>query len=311
VEEITAGPVPHRWTEETMFDQSFRGEKLGIRRYTNEFRAARDKETEWVPMEARPSLSRAQGRAIGVDEQTCLLCDDNRSVPLMHRGTVTGIEMRHKVECHCVFLRRCWRDLKRVDRRFFDVTLDTIEPSQKVNTSLERQAEIIEKVKAHSGDSHLLIGPPGGGKTHLMAALYQNAVVESVVEQRKANMMTEAVWWASTSVLLNEHVTKETEKEQGDAPEPYVTERKIRNAAKFGGWRPRLFLDEIDKIAVSDFKIRRLGELVNAVYAASGQVVATMNKSPDALAAKWKDEDEAGTILRRIGSDGGHIIHVG
>jgi hypothetical protein len=144
-----------------------------------------------------------------------------------------------------------------------------------------------------------------------MAALYQNAVLGSVIEQRKANAMTQAVWWASTSVLLNEHVAKETEKEKGHAPEPYVTERKIRNAVKYGGWRPRLFLDEIDKIAVSDFKIRRLGELVNAVYAAGGQVVATMNKSPDALAMKWKDEDEAGTILRRIGSDGGHTIHVG
>jgi hypothetical protein len=140
--------------------------------------------------------------------------------------------------------------------------------------------------------------------------LFQRAVMRSVMEQMAANDLCESVWWASTSVLLNEHVEKEREKE-GEAPEPYVTERKIRLAVKHG-WRPRLFLDEIDKIAVTDFKIRRLGEIVNAIYAVKGQVCATMNKTPDALAVKWKDEDEAGTILRRIGTDeGGHTIHVG
>jgi hypothetical protein len=114
----------------------------------------------------------------------------------------------------------------------------------------------------------------------------------------------------STSVLLNEHVDYERAEDRAGEEPPYVTERKIRIAVKHG-WRPRLFLDELDKLAVSDFKIRRLGELVNAVYAVGGQVCATMNKNPEALAQKWT-ADEAETILRRIGGDvGAHTLYVG
>jgi hypothetical protein len=48
-----------------------------------------------------------------------------------------------------------------------------------------------------------------------------------------------------------------------------------------------------------------------AVYVAEGQIVATSNKSPAELEAKW-GSNEAGTILRRIGSEvNAHMIEFG
>jgi len=57
-----------------------------------------------------------------------------------------------------------------------------------------------------------------------------------------------------------------------------------------------MYIDEIDKIAWSEYKIRRLGELVNAIYQVKGTVVATTNKRAGRLSVKWHDADEAATI---------------
>jgi hypothetical protein len=47
--------------------------------------------------------------------------------------------------------------------------------------------------------------------------------------------------------------------------------------------------------------VQKLCQIVDAVYEAQGQVVATSNKNVESLAAKWGN-DEAGTVLRRIGA---------
>ena len=57
---------------------------------------------------------------------------------------------------------------------------------------------------------------------------------------------------------------------------------------------------------VTNFKLSRVCDLIDRIYEAEGQVVAMMNKSPEDLAAKW-GENEAGTILRRIGGEHGPL----
>jgi DNA replication protein DnaC len=63
--------------------------------------------------------------------------------------------------------------------------------------------------------------------------------------------------------------------------------------------RPVLFLDEIDKVRGSDYKMEKLRAIVDAVYEAQGQIVATSNTDPESIAAKWGGE-WADIILRRI-----------
>lgn len=302
----TARPEPQRWTG--VMCKPAGNSVLEV--YTEEFRAARDSETEWIAIEDVPELSFEQGKDIGVNEAVCPLCNDTRCLRLMFRGTHTEIEMQRQVECPCRFQRMFWYRFKLVGERFHGVTLAGLKPSEKVRISHERQTEIISQLQAAPTDSYLLVGEPGLGKTHLMVSLFERAVTDSITEPQRGRLAVQSVWWASTSVLLNQHTAKETEREGGlEIPVPHVTEKKIRLAVDHG-WRPKLFLDEIDKIAVTDFKLRRLGELVNAVYLASGQIVATCNKGPAELANTWRDSDEAGTILRRISSDGGHLIPV-
>ena len=67
-------------------------------------------------------------------------------------------------------------------------------------------------------------------------------------------------------------------------------------------------MDELDKVALTEFKANRLVGLINAIYEAEGQVVATSNKDHAYLNKVW-GADEAGTILRRISSgDDAHAV---
>jgi hypothetical protein len=61
-------------------------------------------------------------------------------------------------------------------------------------------------------------------------------------------------------------------------------------------------------VVASDYKLGELIKIVDAVYEATGSVVATGNMSVDALSAKW-GSNEAGTIMRRIAAGpGSHLV---
>lgn len=53
------------------------------------------------------------------------------------------------------------------------------------------------------------------------------------------------------------------------------------------GLRPCFIVEEIDKFKPTEFKLNKFFELLNAVYEANGQVIATSNASPETLTASW------------------------
>jgi hypothetical protein len=310
MEDMAARPEPQRWTPETMY-RGEPSEQFGIRAYSREYRAELDKETYWERIEPLPTLSREQSQAVGMGLVPCPLCPGNQRLMLRHRGEVTGIEMERSVECVCGRQSRFWREFGgTIDSRFLDADLATLEPTDKVDTPINRQRELHAHLRAHPDASMLFCGPSGGGKTHLMACLYRHAVQEAIEEQEAVDDFAETVWWTSASVMLNQHVAWETTSDKEDKTDPrYVTEAKIQRAAKHG-WKPRLYIDELDKYSISGYKSGRLYEIVNAVYRSSGIVCATMNKTSQEFAEMLKDRDMAESITRRIGADGGFIVPV-
>jgi len=258
-------------------------------------------ETSWTRLGVAPALTEQECDAIGRGAMKCPHCDGSRRVRVTAQGKTTGVIVENYLSVHCVCAASVWfwsvLGWRSVPERFQDARLDTLVPRGK------RQAEILAKMRERPADSYLLVGPPGTGKTHFSCALYRQALLDAVDRDMRSPDYVPHIWRVTASVLLNEHVAAETDKE---APYPTVTERRVINAAA-KGFRPILFLDEIDKFPFSEFKIDRLGEIVDAVYAAKGQIVATANKDYAALSKRW-DADNAGTILRRIGSDGGHTL---
>ena len=194
-------------------------------------------------------------------------------------------------------------------KRFRDVRLSTLSPSPESWLPVARQQEIIDLLRKSPSDSYLFQGDAGTGKSHYLTALHRQAVATSVQRRWAAGIHERSVWRATTAELLDEHEAWARRGEDDDVKPPSITVGRIR-VASAAGLRPCLFLDEIDKIAATDHKTRTLFGLLEAVYEAEGQVVATSNASFDELVAAWsKFGDRAVAALRRVGADtGAHTV---
>lgn len=173
----------------------------------------------------------------------------------------------------------------------------------------KRQQEIIDRLRQSPTDSWLLQGAPGTGKSHYLTALHRHAVHLSIAQRWTRGIHERSVWRATTAELLDEHEAWARRNDEYSPNPPSITVPMIRTTAEFG-LSPCLFLDEIDKIAPTDHKTRTLFSLLEAVYEAEGQVVATSNMAFDELTAAWaKFGDRAVAALRRIGTgDGAHTV---
>lgn len=280
-------------------------------RFTSAFLAEVERETAWIAIESKRTIPSELWQKVGVREIPCPLCHGNETAPILCRGELTSVEMYRYRECDCRFLTRFWNHWREVPSRFAAASLDAIQPNANIARAISenRQGGIISAVQKHPGDSYLFIGAPGTGKTHLLYAMYHHALVNSVRQQIARNDIRQSTWLVNANSLMAEHAAWAIEKNK-DIPyyslEPNVTVRKISLAVR-NGYRPRLFMDELDKFVVTDFKKTELCTIVDAVYAAEGQVVATSNKAADELAGMW-GSDEAGTVLRRIGT--GNSAHM-
>jgi hypothetical protein len=245
--------------------------------------------------------------------ETCPQCGSTKGgeVRTPHRGLDTGIQLTMPVRCSCgivVRFRDQWNKQMRAHRRFTDVRLSAIAPYPRLALDLETQARIITAIKASRSDSYFLVGPPNTGKSHLMTALFRHALGKWATQSWVENAHRLTVWRISAAQLLDEHVAWAT-RSPGEGKVPPTVQISAIHAAAEDGFRPCLFLDEIDKIVPTEFKLNKLIEVIDAVYTAEGQIVATSNKGLAALIAKW-GFDEAGTAIRRIGGGpGAHTIN--
>jgi DNA replication protein DnaC len=182
----------------------------------------------------------------------------------------------------CSTPRAYWHHWRHVDKRFKDADLRLLQPREDLAHLFhpDRQREAIALLKSNPTGSYCLAGTPGAGKTHYLYCLYRQALRHTAANY---NYMTMPVWLTSASELVS---AASARKADSSLPTPKVTPELVHRVAR-QDLRPCLFLDEVDKFPATESKLEFLGSLINAVYSANGQIVATTNVEPDALIDRW------------------------
>jgi hypothetical protein len=181
-------------------------------------------------------------------------------------------------------------DIKaKVPLRYQPGFLSTLQPSEKSMLSQATQLELIKELRANPDASYAFFGPAGTSKTTYALALYKQVLFQI----RKGKFLGTApdswdpdsyCWRITAKQLLEQHHDYATNRsrtnENGDfiagAKKPLVTRDKIDRAVE-KGWRPRLFLEELDKVKSTQFRLDTLFEIVDGLYEQKGQLVINSN----------------------------------
>jgi hypothetical protein len=271
--------------------------------WTEAFAEELKQETGFLPFEEVPSHLSPEEEAAIAAGKPCPRCEGHGYEFILSGGELTPILAYYRYRCPCDRVVRFFKRWNAVVPELFrDVRLDdTMQPIDGLLISKADQAHVIAAIKANPTHSFFLYGAPEKGKTHMLTALFRLALENEIKQQDKLDNLSKAVFRVTTNRLLNEIRQYSLRKEDDCTPTPAVTVKKLQLLIA-AGFRVSLFLEEFDKIKASDWEMIQLCELINMVYEAKGQIVATSNKSPESLIHKW-DSDQAGTTIRRIGRD--------
>lgn len=193
--------------------------------------------------------------------------------------------------CSCLIDRDKRQRIERLGRRDRWATLAGLracEDHDSVFVPADIQAEVITRLQNRPDDSYAFFGPSGVAKTTYLAALYRHAIET----QRRGCFYVQMV----------DLVRSLRDIELGNRESAYLTCETIRNAAD-SGLRPRVFLDEFDKVNQSDFTRNAVHALIDELYRIGGsdssgaQLVIATNLDRYEYAAAW-----GAPLLRRVQS---------
>jgi hypothetical protein len=260
--------------------------------FTEDFLAAvrSEKSPTFEPV---PTIATADERAVGLRQIECPICYGTGTTLQYMRGNKTGVVLTRSVTCQCRSLHLFWPKWNLVDRRFKDANLTSVAPYAESSSPLEEQVQNIADIEAYPTSSFILQGAGSAGKTYLMHCLYRHRLAEWANHPNAAE--GQSVWMYSAWDYLNS-VSKHAQ--NPSSPAPKLTPELIRKRTN-QGLPVAIFLDEVDKFAYNEGRVKSLFELVNTAYACQAQVVMTSNADVDTLAASWGAD--GGHLLRRVG----------
>ena len=245
-------------------------------------------------------------------------------IPLMEKGEATGIERtKSEIRCPCTVFRLFWKEfIRTVPLHDQFIKIEELKASNKCRLPIEQQEANLALVKRNLDSSFLMFGPAGTGKTTLTIALYRKAVANWAHRSwlnylNNVKPLPQSVWRVSAKTLLDQFhsyaISRERVDQEGNTkpvPAPEVNREKIVAAAQ-AGLKPRLFLEEIDKIKPTRFRLDSLFEVIDAIYENNGQIVINTNMTQEQLAEFFGDTDERGPVfIRRITDEGGVVINM-
>ncbi len=191
--------------------------------------------------------------------------------------------------CGCAIERDRQRKIEAIPPRFRWARLENLEAHpdlEQWGAARDLQCRLLRLLKEHPEDSFAFFGPTGVGKTTLLCALYRHAL----------RTQLRACWYVQMPRLLADLRGLEL----GTEREPCLSRRMVQDAA-LDRLRPRIFIDEFDKVRVTDFALNAVGELIDQLYALSGregrgvQLVTATNLTRTEFVRVWGNH-----ILRRI-----------
>jgi len=191
--------------------------------------------------------------------------------------------------CRCAVERDLQRKLAKIAPRDRWARIETLEPCldrSQCFAPVEVQGQVIQLLRKNPDSSYAFFGPTGCGKTTYMAALYRRAVE---TQRRACNYMQMA-----------DLVRELRGIECGREITPYLSRDVLREAVK-DGLRPRVFLDECDKLKPTEFAVGVVHEVFDELYRLCGenspgvQLVVATNLSRVEFTQVW-----GANVLRRI-----------
>jgi DNA replication protein DnaC len=213
----------------------------------------------------------------------CELCKDSGRVEVeeIYLGrTYNG----HK-KCVCVLANIRRKKLTIVPPKFQNATIANLQAD---TTRHPKQVEFVSMIKQNPQGSYFLAGRFGTGKTHLMYALYH----EAVMNDRRTII-------CSLNELLHEYkLYIQASISNQEAKSPRISAGELRQThTKYS-----IFLDDVDKVKPTEFVCQEVFDLANAIYDFEHQIVLTTNFSLQKLVEHFgrADEQYGGSIVRRF-----------
>jgi hypothetical protein len=246
-------------------------------------------ETNWINQEGLREIEMPLREQIGLKQVTCPVCNDRGFYTTLHHGETSGQIVYYPLTCDCQLLFRFyqrWSGIRAMaDPAYRWVQAYKVLPTTKSNLEMDYQEKVIALIKRKPFESYLICGPSGTSKSVFCTLMFRLALQDWAHSFED----TEAVWHVSASQLADEFLRFETGREIRysanfdpertiQPSEPTVTDRRVRYAAS-KGLVPRVFIEEIDKLNMTEARQRWLFSIFDAVYACGGQLVVTSNLS--------------------------------
>jgi len=245
--------------------------------------------------------TRATQLALARGERVCRKCNGRGSYRDNSASLIPDEYGKYPSDqrCPCQHLKNWWSTFSTyVPPHDQHIMMVTIAPSSRSQLSISRQKEIIGKIRSSPTESYAFFGPAGTSKTTFGVALYDQILWRN--PDACLPYMPRFVWRISAKYLMEEFVAYASGKEVNGkvAEEPRVNRRVISKAVQ-KGYRPSLFLEEIDKVNYTKFKTDCLFELFDSIYENNGQLVFNTNMTPVEFEEQFGSKDGP-AIIRRI-----------
>jgi DNA replication protein DnaC len=252
--------------------------------------------------------------AVGRKEVDCPYCGGNIWVDQNLVGKITSIRIARQHPCQCSILKNYfsrWENPANVATGYRNIGIKNLEKYSHMFSTFNFDPDnpdapssfktLLETVRGNKYNCYLCVGDAGTGKTALMTAMYNRALLEWASRVYQTGHMVEAVWKVNATSLAKQFRAwelRDVNDENDATPAPIVTVNKILSAIR-EGFVPCLFLDELDKIKYSDFQLKEFSYVIDAIQANGGQVFACSNDSELKLRRSLGDQ-YGPAILRRL-----------